>query len=330
MAVMLLKTYRHIPTKELKRRARSGDELANLLYKAVAYRDSLQILLWIIIGVSTVGFFLVIGHAAPTYLAVILGLGLVWASFAWLPYTPVTKFGLKLGRYATPPLSWLLQKLYPLLNSFANFTRRWRASFHNGIYEKEDLLDLLDYQAGQEDNRLSSKEIATAKSALTFGDKIVRDIMVSSKSVLAVSADDAVGPILMTELHDSGHSRFPVYDGKKSANVVGTLYLRDLLNIKSGGKIRDLMSKDVYYMHVEEPLDQALDAFLISKHHMFIVVNSLEDVVGVVTIEDVLEQIIGRHIEDEFAQYDDKHAVAKLKGHKIEKPIENDETVVES
>jgi Mg2+/Co2+ transporter CorB len=93
------------------------------------------------------------------------------------------------------------------------------------------------------------------------------------------------------------------------------------------------MSKDVYYMHDEEPLDQALAVMLKSKHNLFIVVNRFDDLVGVVTIEAMLEQILGTQIEDEFGQFNDRTAVAKYKGVRLTKPDDASvsvETVVES
>jgi CBS domain containing-hemolysin-like protein len=75
-------------------------------------------------------------------------------------------------------------------------------------------------------------------------------------------------------------------------------------------KVSDIMSKDVRYIHEEESLDQALRAFLKTHHHLFVVVNNFEEFVGVLSIEDVLEEIIGKEIVDEFDAYDDLRAVA--------------------
>jgi CBS domain containing-hemolysin-like protein len=63
-------------------------------------------------------------------------------------------------------------------------------------------------------------------------------------------------------------------------------------------------------VHEDFTLYQALQAFLKTKHHLFLVVNSFEELVGILTIEDVLEQMIGKPIVDEFDRYDDLRAVA--------------------
>jgi len=312
-AIILLKTYTHIPAKELKRRARSGDELAQLLFRAATYGDSLEILLWIIIGLGAAGFFVVLSRSLATWIAILGSAALLWLGFAWLPYTRVTVVGKVLAKWVTAPLAWLLLQTYPVLSRVARMTGKYRnLHLHSGVYEKEDLLELLDRQQSQIDNRLSEDELQIARNALTFGNKIIRDIMTPRKVAVMVSVTDAVGPILLDELHKSGHSRFPVYEGKQD-RIVGTLYLHDLMDLNAGatGQVRDFMHKQVYYLHDEEPLRDALQAFLKTRHHLFVVVNSFEDIVGLVTLEDVLEQIVGEPIVDEFDQYDDMRAVAQ-------------------
>lgn len=313
ISAMLMKTYRNLSGQELKRRARHGDEVAGMLYRAAAYGPSLQILLWIIAGLSTAGFFVVLAQHLPSWLAFIAGLGLLWLAFAWIPYTSTNTLNIWIAQRAAPSLAWLLRHLYPLLDKVAVVTRRWRVDVHTGLYEKEDLLDLLDQQRSQPDNRLSETELAIAKNALTFGDKIIRDIMTPRNMTKMVSSDDQIGPVLMDELHDSGHSRFPVYEGKNQNRIIGTLYLREALAAQSGGIVKELMDKKVYFMHDEELLDESLQAFLKTRHHLFVVVNSFEDIVGIVTLEDVLEQIVGKPIIDEFDTYDDLRTVANKK-----------------
>jgi len=310
--VSLQKTYTHLPRPELKRRARAGDELASLLYRAAGYGVSLQVLLWGVIGLSAAGFFVLVAKALPAWLALLVSVGLVWFGFVWLPNTRVTKIGMTLARLVTPPLSWLLDKLHPVLSRIGHFALGHHAiSVHTGLYEKEDLLNLLDRQKTQLDSRITDNELLIATNALTYGDKLVRDVLTPRRVAKMVAVTDTVGPVLMDELHADGHSRFPVYQDKPD-NIVGTLYMRDLVAAKSGGPVRDLMAKKVYYVQEEGTLDHVLQAFLKTKHQLFIVVNSFEEVVGIITIEDVLEQILGKPIMDEFDKYDDMRAVAAL------------------
>lgn len=312
LAISLQRTYSRIPRKELKRRAATGDEMAQGLYRAVAYGMSLQVLLWVIIGLSSAGFFVVSARIFPSWLAVLAALVLLWLGFAWLPRTKMTKVGNQIAHILTPPIASVLNRIYPPLSRFSDLVRRYgRIHIHTGLYEKDDLITLLDQQEKQPDNRISTQELQIVRGALLFGDKFIRDIMTPRRAVTMVTIKDTIGPILMNELHDSGHSRFPVYQDKED-NVVGTLYIRDLIAAKAGGKVEDIMHKKVYYVHDEQLLNHALQAFLKTERHLFIVVNNFEEFVGVITIEDILEQILGNSIIDEFDKYDDMRAVAQL------------------
>ncbi len=315
-SVSLQKTYSKIPIKELKRRAANGDDVANALHRAVSYGISLDLLLWLIIGLSAGGFFVVLASSMPGWLAVFGCASLLWFAFAWMPNSNVSALSQKAAKQAAPALSWLLAHLYPVLNKVGTFLQKHsRITLHSGIYQKEDLVDLLDRQSSQPDNRMTNYELGIVKSALTFSDKLIRDIMTPKRVVKTVSQSETVGPILMTELHKSGFSRFPV-TGEKPEEIVGTLYLHDLVTAKAGGKVKDLMSKKVIYVNEEKPLQHALQAFLKTKHHLFVVVNGFEEIVGIVTIEDVLEQVLGKQIVDEFDKYEDLRAVAALQAKK--------------
>ncbi len=310
LAVSLQKAYSHIPIKELKRRAQHGDDFANLLFKAATYGDSVHVLLWGIIGLSAAGFFVIIAHALPTWLALIVSLVLLWLGFAWLPNTRLSGLSKIITRYFTSPLTWLLGHLYPILNRIADrASKHINVGSHTGLYQKEDLLNLLEAQKSQADSRFTADELRITAGSLTFGDKLVRDVMTPRRIVKAVATTDSMGPHLMDELHASGHSRFLVYQDKPD-NIVGMLYARDLMSASTGGQVRDLMKKEVYYVHEEQSLKQVLSAFLKTKHHLFVVVNAFEEIVGIISIEDILEQILGKPIIDEFDKYDDLRAVA--------------------
>jgi metal transporter CNNM len=308
---VLQATYVHVPTKELKRLARRGDEVAGLLYRAAAFGMNLQVLLTgtavlcgafaLICFVNSLGVWL-----AVLVLLVVLALG----GFILVPSQELTRSSLWLAKRSAPTVAWLLERLHPVFDAVARFiTKHRHVHIHTGLYEKEDLAELLEHQKGQSDSRISVSEIELLRHALTFGDKLVVDALVPKRVVKMVSSDELVGPVLMDELSRSGHSRFPVYEGKHD-NVVGILYLHDLVASKRTGKVGDIMSNKLTYVHEDFTLYQALQAFLKTKRHLFLVVNSFEELVGILTIEDVLEQMIGKQIVDEFDQYDDLRAVA--------------------
>lgn len=306
-----LVTYQHVPLKELKRMARGGDELAVLFYRAVSYGVGLRLLLGLLTLVCAVAALAFFAQAVDVWLAVLLLLALAAVgSVALVPSAELTRRSLWLARACAPAVVWVLERLQPVFDFIGRTFRRLRPlHVHTGLYDKSDLADLLQQQENQPDNRISAGEIDMLTHALTFGDKLVGDVLVPKRVVTLVSAGESIGPVLAGELHKSGHSRFPVYEGKRD-NIVGILYLHDLVDSKKTGTVAELMSRKLTYVHEEFTLYQTLQAFLKTKQHLFLVVNDFEEYVGIITIEDILEQVIGKLIVDEFDRYDDLRAVA--------------------
>lgn len=314
LAIVLASLYRvfsHVSQKELKRRARSGDEVAAILYRSSSYGLSAKLVLGGLFVLSAYGAFVLMVQALDAWLAlpmlvIIAMLGLIFVETKG----GANRVSLWLARSVSPALSWVLERLHPLFAQLARALRKlWPVRVHSGLYEKEDIVSLLEQQKNQPDNRIAHGEIDLLSHALTFGDKTVSDALVPKRVVKSVAATDAVGPVLMDELHASGHSRFPVYEVKKD-NIVGVLYLHDLVATKKSGTVSNIMRRKVTYVHEDFTLYQTLQAFIKTKQHLFIVVNSFEEYVGIITIEDVLERVIGKLIVDEFDRYEDLRAVA--------------------
>lgn len=310
-AMSLLRAYGALPAKEIRRRARAGDNFASIVHKAVRYGHSLRAVLWLFVGVTWSVFFVYVANVWPDFIAFGFSMVLLIGGLVYMPSTQVNSISARIAVAVSPAVAWALNYLHTPIDAIANFVRKHRpVRVHTGLYEREDLLELLDRQQVQSDNRIEAEELRIAQHALTFGQKIVRDVMTPRRMVHMVQADDVVGPILMADLHKTGHSRFPVYGAEKD-EIVGTLYLRELMNVKEGGLVKSVMrAKDVCYVHEERPLTDALQAVFKTRRHLMIVVNSFEEFVGIITIEDVLEQIVGRPIMDEFDQYEDIRAVA--------------------
>jgi CBS domain containing-hemolysin-like protein len=308
-SITLRKTYTYLPAKELKRQARHGDHLAAVLYRAAAYGPNLRVLLWVIIGLSAAGSFSILARLAPPWLGfVCIALVLIYG-FAWLPSGKLTSFGARLAAWLTPSIVWLLVKLHPLLRLIARLLGQHREHVdHSGLYEVDDIIDLLENQKKQSDSRISHDTLDILLHTLAYTRLTVGDVLVPRHAVTSVHADDTVGPILMDELYESGHNRFPVLD--KADEMVGVLHMHDLIEAKQGGKVSQVMQTNLRYIHEDHPLEQALHAMLSTGRQLLLVINSKQEYVGIISIEDVVEQIIGHRLASEFDQYDSKPAVA--------------------
>lgn len=313
LAISLQRTYSSVPLKELKHRARAGDLAAEALHRAASYGASLRVLLWALTVVFAAMFFVVVSDATAGWFAVFVSAALLWFGFIWLPAQEATRVGVWLARTLAPLLEKTLQYLAPILERVIGFVKRHRPlHVHTGLYDKTDLQLLFERQRVQADNRIDQATLNIVEHALQFSDKKVEDILIPRRVVRSVAATDTTGPVMMDDLHKSGFSRFPVYEEKQD-NIVGVLYLRSLVKSKSAGLVSKTMSKTVCYIHEDQTLIEALQAILKTHQQLFIVVNSFEEYVGIVTIEDIIEAMIGTQIVDEFDQYEDLRAVAAKK-----------------
>jgi CBS domain containing-hemolysin-like protein len=307
--VVIRKTYYRLPVRELKRRAEKQDEISLKLYRAVAYGDSLRGLLWIFITVTSAAGFVLLAKVAPVWLSLVIVVGIMWIAFSWLPASRVSSFGTRLTLMVTPAVNWILNRIFPALErSTSVVSKRYTADLHTSLYERSDLLRLIDQQQKQHDSRLSQEELEIVKHVLSFSDRQVGDILTPRKMIKTLLASDTVGPVLINELYEHGEDIILVRDSPRGP-IIGLLE-RSRLDIKSKGQVRDVMNQTVYYVHEHDNLSEALHAFFTTNHPLFVVVNNTEEYVGVVSVRDIIHTLLGHIPGDDFDQYSDLTAVA--------------------
>ena len=162
--------------------------------------------------------------------------------------------------------------------------------------DREELLHLL--HSAHDRNMFDADALAIIEGALQVSDMQVRDVMVPRAQMDVVSVDDSVEDITRFAIGAS-HSRFPVI-GEGKDDVVGILLAKDLLRVFAGEafNLREMLRPAVFVPESKR-LNVLLRDFRVSRNHMAIVVDEYGGVAGLVTIEDVLEQIVG-DIEDEY------------------------------
>jgi CBS domain containing-hemolysin-like protein len=208
--VLLDKAYKTISVKELRRRARSGkDKGTASIYKLVALGGSLKLFLWLVGVLGAAGILLMGVNYSKAIAAVLLFFG-AWIALSGRTLKPNGLLW-KIAAFISVPTFKVLHFLHPLLSKLSKLISNLNPiTIHTGLYDKEDLLELLNNQNNQIDNRISEQDLKIAFGAITFGDKLVRDVMTPRRQITFVAASDAIGPLLMDELHKSGFSRFPV------------------------------------------------------------------------------------------------------------------------
>ena len=172
---------------------------------------------------------------------------------------------------------------------------------------RDDLVELL--RDAQGDGLIEADTLRMMEGAIAVSDMTVGDVMVSRSQMVALSAD-AKFIDLMKQVVESGHSRFPVH-GEDKDEILGILLAKDLLRgvvaDNGPGSIHELLRPAVLIPESKK-LNVLLREFRQSRNHMAIVIDEYGGVAGLLTIEDVLEEIVGE-IDDEHDDAEDPEAL---------------------
>jgi magnesium and cobalt transporter len=143
---------------------------------------------------------------------------------------------------------------------------------------------------------------AMAERVLGMAERSAGDVMVAAPRIDMLDIDAPYEQLLDLVI-DTGHSRFPVYEGARE-RIVGILLAKDLLKLQRSPtlNLRTLL-RPVVFVPESKRLNELLRDFRSNRNHLAIVIDEFGNVAGLVTIEDVLEQIVGE-IEDEFDEHD--------------------------
>ena len=164
---------------------------------------------------------------------------------------------------------------------------------------RSELIDLL--RASQERELIDADALKIIEGALTVADKQVREIMIPRSQVVFIKAEQKPSEFLPVVI-GSGHSRFPVI-GEGEDEILGILLAKDLLPLALNDRKNSFELKSSLRSHASIPeskrLDVLLQEFRAARNHLAVVYDEYGGVSGIVTIEDVLEQIVG-DIEDEY------------------------------
>jgi gliding motility-associated protein GldE len=215
-------------------------------------------------------------------------------------YAQLNRVGV--ARFNSRLLSILSKLTLPLsailVNSTSILENRFFENSNNKQTSMEDIDEAIDLAVGDDESSIEEKGIL--RGIIKFGDVPVKQITKSYVDVVSVDFKDKYD-VLMQTAKDSGYSRIPIID-ESFDNVTGILYVKDLLpylNEGSDFEWQSMIRTDVFYVPEAKKLDDLLEDFQKQKQHIAIVVDEFGGSSGIVTLEDVIEEVIG-DIKDEF------------------------------
>ena len=187
-------------------------------------------------------------------------------------------------------------KLCKFFNFFSPSKTHHREDFLTAISEAEAHC-LIDADAAK-----------MIKGVMEVSDMTVSDIMIPRSQMVMINLNSSLAETLPLIIQSS-HSRFPVVDDEDKDNIIGILHAKDILKYLidddfSHIKIQAHMLRSAAFIPESKRLDSLLKEFRLSRNHLAMVIDEYGSLSGLVTIEDVLEQIVGE-IEDEFDKKED-------------------------
>ena len=160
------------------------------------------------------------------------------------------------------------------------------------VYPLYYLIRLIFKKQKQEEYKLVEEQIEENEFTTTT----VKEIMTPRTSICALNMENSIGDHL-EEIVEQGFSRIPVYDGSVD-NIKGILYIKDILTSNNDMKIKDLARQAVYVPETKT-IEKMLEEFKAKQSHMAVIIDEYGGTSGIITIEDILEEIVGE-IRDEY------------------------------
>lgn len=275
--------------------------------RLIHLKENMHQLITVIVILNNV--FNIVGSIAVGLVAVnVFGsnwMGLFSATFTFLiilfaeifPKTIGTSYSTPIALYTAGPLTYIIKIFSPIV-AFTDFLVK-PFSKHKRIVSEEEIKILS--QLGHLEGSIEADEKEMIQKVFTLNDLTARDIMTPRTVIKALDGDKTLSE-MENEIYTTSHSRFPIYRDDVD-NIIGICHQRDLLislgKDQKKKKISDFAKKGIPIFVPEDiKLDKLLPFFQKEKIHMAVVQDEFGGTSGVVTLEDVLEQIVGEIVDE--------------------------------
>lgn len=219
---------------------------------------------------------------------------------------------MNMARRMARPMTFLTKLFRPISNVMVNWSSKLESRVENSNTtdgnKKDDLENAIEFSVDQE--IYATDEADLLKGIINFGEVSVKQIMKSRMDMVGIELETNYADLLQL-VKTSGFSRLPVFKENLDA-IEGILYVKDLLGYtteKADFKWQDFIRDNIIYVPETKKIDELLKEFQLKRLHLAIAVDEFGGTSGLVTLEDIMEEIIGE-IKDEF---DDEQEVEYIK-----------------
>lgn len=312
-----------LDVSSLRRKAALGDEEAAAILPL--RRSDNRLLVSLLIGNVAVNSVLAVylGSITTGLIASILSTLLIAIFGDILPQAYFTLHTQRLTALVVPVTRLVLWFFAPIAIPVAWVLDRVLGTELPSLHSREEILQIVQEHRSRQDGTINAQEEAIVKGALSFSTKRIREVMVPKQRVTVVHEEDVLTKQLLARLRRTGHSRFPVVTRSNPGIVTKMLSLKHLAGKDLDAvTVGELAEPQVFFVNELLLLDDALNAFARTKSHLYVVVDEHKQMTGVLSLEDILAEILGHKIFDDFTSYDSLARVARRPTPSISKETE--------
>jgi metal transporter CNNM len=298
---------------DLKRKIKLGNKDAQRVLKI--RENGYLLLCTLLLGNVAVNsaMAILLGSIASGLIAGIISTALIVIFGEIIPQAIFTRFALKFGsRFVwivrififltfpvSAPLAWVLTKLL--------------GTEQPTIWKKQEIKEIIKEHEDSPASLIDKEEERILLGALSFSDKTAKQVMTPRSVTCSLNADYVIEASICNEIKAKGFTRIPVYENTID-NVIGLLFVKDLigLDFQKETTIGELCNREKkLFIQETIKLDILLNRFIMDKIHMAIVFDEYGNFIGIVTLEDVIEEIINVEIVDEADKIINMQKLAK-------------------
>lgn len=284
---------------ELSRRVKLGNKDAEKIYPLRKKGNLLLTTLLLGNVVVNAALAIFLGDLTTGAAAMVISTGLIVVFGEILPQAVFSRFALKLGARTTWLVWAFLFVLYPLAKPLSVGLDKLLGGELPRYFSKKELRLIFEELRDSKQADLDSDEFEILKGGLNFSNKLVWEVMTPKDKVFALEENTPLTKKVLLKIQSQGHSRIPVYH-RVPDKIVGILYSKDLVAIDPDDNVlvRSLMRKNTQYILRTDRLDNVLNLFRKRRIHLFIVRRKSGVMEGIITLEDVLEEIVGEIVDE--------------------------------
>lgn len=265
--------------------------------------------------VAGAAFIKVFGGEWEHYFTIFITLSVLILSEV-IPKTVGVVYSRSLASLIAVPLRVLVWLLYPLVEMCRLLTRAFSKGRSSQEVSEEEIAAMA--RMGRQTGAIQPDEARVMQNILSLKRRTVSDVMTPRTVVFALSAELTVEQA-QKEAGVWPYSRVPVYENEFE-DVIGVVMRRDALNALARGQAQQPISelmRPVHFVAETVSLDRVLEMFLERRQHLFAVIDEYGGLAGILTLEDVLEEILGREIVDESDTVTDTRELARRRRRQV-------------